>query len=404
MKNEKIIEFLMLTTVTFGFRFLSFDLGIAQLTIFRFFLIIALFSLIVNKRTITICRQKKIECNIIHIFFAMSTFTIVFAIDFASWIRTEFFILVALLIYILYINTTNSIDDICFLLKAYNISILIQALIGVYEIVSHSYLFPHEDRVLASYLSYSITPPVGMLSNINDYATLMLFGIVINYIFIKNSYKNEILYYLLTILYSALIMLTGSRGCILGMLLFYGVLYFSFIRGVTKKVISGIVILGSMFFFKDYLIKVLRFDFAATANSDSTRINLIKNGILFLKQTFGFGIGAGQENYWLANKMVYPTWGITAFHNLWIEIAACFGLALLILFVYSLLKYAKLFYKTSFSDNLQTRAVSSGFFLFLVELTIASVSSSSLIKSEYFWAFFAIMSAYYCVLVGDIKR
>jgi len=54
------------------------------------------------------------------------------------------------------------------------------------------------------------------------------------------------------------------------------------------------------------------------------RINLIRNGIHFLYSTFGFGVGAGNIEYWMAN---YPKYDVKVLniHNWWAEILAEYG-------------------------------------------------------------------------------
>jgi len=69
-------------------------------------------------------------------------------------------------------------------------------------------------------------------------------------------------------------------------------------------------------------------------------MNLIRNGLVFLSSTFGFGVGAGNIEYWMEHNPVYNTSSITNMHNWWIEILVAYGVIIFILYI---VFFAKLF-------------------------------------------------------------
>lgn len=56
------------------------------------------------------------------------------------------------------------------------------------------------------------------------------------------------------------------------------------------------------------------------------RANLIRNGLHFLSSTFGFGVGAGNIEYWMAYFAKYDTAEVLNIHNWWAEVLVGYGI------------------------------------------------------------------------------
>ena len=129
--------------------------------------------------------------------------------------------------------------------------------------------------------------------------------------------------------------------------------------------------------------------------SDLTRLNLIKNGFIFLFETCGFGTGAGNIDYWMANYGVYYTGTIENIHNWWMEILTGYGIVIFIMYI---VFYVKLFLsaykKFKTSEDKVDISISLGIMCCMAGYIVGSISSSSNISSEWLWVFWGIAIAY----------
>ncbi len=281
---------------------------------------------------------------------------------------------------------------------------ILHNLIGWYEITTGNYLFLAVERV-AAYTRK--TYPVSMFGNTNDFATFMLFSVFILYALAQNVKKPFLkLTYLATMLSSVyLLVMTSSRANILGLIIATAVfVYFSIRRRRSRNAIIVVLLSGFfvILFFPEVIVNAfsmisneLYFRFSADSGSDATRMNLIKNGFMFLLSTSGFGTGAGNIEYWMANYGVYNTGSIRNIHNWWMEILTGYGL---IIFTMYIIFYVKLFLSAlrrfkKASDEVDV-SLSLGIMCCLAGFTIGGISSSSNIGSEWLWVFWAIVIAY----------
>lgn len=131
-------------------------------------------------------------------------------------------------------------------------------------------------------------------------------------------------------------------------------------------------------------------------SSNEIRINLIRNGFLFLKDTLGFGVGAGNIEYWMNHKQLYQTGGMTNMHSWWMEILTAYGIVTfsLYLFVYcGMILKAYNYYKTSY--NYFLRQTSLAIVGFLIAFTMSSISSATNIINEWQWLVFGVIIAFF---------
>ena len=126
-----------------------------------------------------------------------------------------------------------------------------------------------------------------------------------------------------------------------------------------------------------------------------TRLNLIKNGFIFLFETCGFGTGAGNIEFWMANYGVHYTGEIENIHNWWMEILTGYGI---IIFIMYIVFYVKLFLsaykKFKTSEDKVDISISLGILCCMAGYVVGSMSSSSNISSEWLWVFWGIAIAY----------
>ena len=233
----------------------------------------------------------------------------------------------------------------------------------------------------------------------------MLFAVFITYICGKLKFPGKIIYYVTLGSSAYLLFMTGSRANILGLILSF--IMFAYLSMKNKKGRTAVLLFLAVLFvvllltpdtlynFFMTLNERLYFRFSAQSGSDVTRMNLVKNGLNFLADTFGFGTGAGNIEYWMANYRVYYTGTITNIHNWWAEILTGYGLLIFILYVkFYIGLFLSIYRKYKRSDNKMHLSISLGIMCSMVGFVIGSMSSSSNISSEWLWMFWAVAVAY----------
>lgn len=110
--------------------------------------------------------------------------------------------------------------------------------------------------------------------------------------------------------------------------------------------------------------------------------------------TAGFGVGAGNAEYWMENFALYDTFGILNPHNWWLEILINYGVFIFtgyLLFFLSLVRRLWQAYKTTDGAD---RMIAEALLLSLVGFSIASISSSSIMAFTPQWLLFAFALAF----------
>lgn len=253
----------------------------------------------------------------------------------------------------------------------------------------------------------------GFYYNANDLATVLLLAIPILIYLIFNYKKTNgckftgiVVYYfvVLSIFLFSFINIC-SRGCVIGgiiaiVLFFCGIIsqkkgkkYIS--RNNVMFVTMFILILLSLLilFFKKYVgfINFKPIDNALTSNE--VRVNLIYNGLYFLRNGFNLltGIGTGNTIYYLKNYSIFSIHNTYSFHNFWLEILVEYGLVIFLLF---LTQYIIICFKLFKNGKKSIINISNVFLVFLLAFVLASVSSSSMLTREWLWIIFAIIISY----------
>lgn len=127
-----------------------------------------------------------------------------------------------------------------------------------------------------------------------------------------------------------------------------------------------------------------------TGRSDIARLNLIKNGLYFLKQTHGLGVGAGNLYNWLADRSIYYIGDLRFIHNWYVEVLVTFGVAFFILYI---IFHGRMLYKL-YSNKYHISSLKTTFFLSFVCFSVVSISSSSNVYSEWVWMYLVVVSLY----------
>lgn len=388
----------------------SIDLGFFQLSLFRiiilFILYIMLIQVILRDGKIALATQNENRYSLTFflVWVMYAIVTLAWVKDYNSWVRTVYFLALGLICIIVYSKFFKTTENILTAFYMFSIMIIVHNIIGWYEIITGRYMFLVEERV-ARYALFR--QPVSIFHNTNDFATFMLFSIFIAYICAVNSTKiiGKMVFVGTMISSGLLLFATFSRANILGLIM----AFFTFVCLTIKNrrgryyLLIGLVMLFVFILFKPDIIfniglsisQNLKFDFTSSMGSAYIRMNLIRNGFSFLIKTFGFGTGAGNIEYWMANYAPYYTAEVLNMHNWWMEILTSYGVIIFSLYVIFYLKLLRSLYKTyKLAKNKKSISISVGIICCMVGYIIGSISSSTNMTSEWLWCFWGISVAF----------
>ncbi len=329
-------------------------------------------------------------CSYYFLFFLLySVISVVWSKSIDDWFRSVFFLVVAVLAIILYSSYFRERKQIIYPLKALCFGILIQSLIGWFEVFTRVYIFKPE-AILTRPVINQLGVPVAMQFNSNNFALMMFFGTFIAMINMTYSERFKALYFTVGVSYVVLAFLTGSRAITLAYLL--AAAFILTRKGKARTVI--VIILLALFIAipqtVSFIQNTLQFRFSENTGSDYVRMNLIRNGLYFLLQTYGFGVGAGQIQYWMRENAVYYTGSILAMHNWWLELLTSNGI---IIFAGYTAFYIKLFKLYSFENRIKKKSMGLFICSILVGFIIGGVGPSSTMSLEWLWLFWGISIA-----------
>jgi len=134
--------------------------------------------------------------------------------------------------------------------------------------------------------------------------------------------------------------------------------------------------------------------------SNALRANLVRNALHFTARSAGFGVGAGNAEYYMGHYAIYPVGRTTNLHNWWMEILVNYGVLILagyvILYVALVLNlwraYRRVLERTA-------RMICEALLVGLVSFSIASISSSSIIAFSPQWVYLG-----FCVALLNYTR
>lgn len=409
----KILIYLMVLTSFLGARFFSIDLKFFQLSVYRIIILLIAFY-ILNKcqakprpNSFELLPQGKTR-NIVlfYIFwFLYAVITIIWVEDFDSWLRAVYFIASGLLGVIFITIFIREKKDFVKVFIMMQIMVIMHNVIGWYEIITGDYKFLNSANAA---INFNNQMPVSMMHNTNDFALLMTFGVFISFICLKNTrsvvWKASSIALIISCI--ALIIRTDSRANIIGLLIGLALLVLLYSRKDNfKNIVLKILVLALVFAalpsiyekLVSLLSDKLQFnDFGYLLSSDAIRTNLIKNGFVFLGQTFGLGTGAGNIEYWMTNWRIYDTGDITNIHNWWMELLTGYGVYVFAGYIWVYARLAKGFI-TAYMQNEDEfiTSVSLGLLCCMATFLIGAVSSSSNINKEWLWLFWGVAVGMY---------
>lgn len=410
----KLIFWLTIISSFFGPAFFTIPIGSYHLFLFRSFLPFIFFFIIlqilINRGKLSLS-TKNIKIYLLFLIFWLiySIISIVWAIDKLAALRQIYFLFEGLfLIFLIILFVKNKKDFKNFFILW--IFLLIGLLgIGLWEHLTGNHLalstFFEEARTRFKFM------PTGTFHNPNDFATFLglSFPFIIVWLHYKKGLKNNFfgIGILLTGLY--ILVATGSRGNLLALILELFV-FFLFLLKLDKKIktiVITILIISFLFIvfpspiskiFKETTTQLKNFssEYQWTKGSIINRLNLAKNALYYLRESYGFGVGARNIEWHINNYS--PYWirpNLLNLHNWWVEILANYGIFIFagyLLFYFGLIHNLWKIWK----QKLETyeKIICETIFLSLIGFFVASISPSSISAFTPQWILFGLSLAF----------
>ena len=409
---QKII-FFYVCCLYIGPDMLSVDVGIMHLSIGRFLQPIIVGMCLYKIATYSLERPLKIpSCPNTYsmcffaCWFAYAILSIIWVKDYYAWLRYCYFLFGGIITIFVISFYLYSLDNIKSLLHMSMIMTFLHALIGCYEIQSGNYLFLQDMPQIEVYIRESL--PVSSMGNVNDYATAILIGFYSSIAVYLTTHRKMIRSMVALVIFFLLIMmiLTGSRSIILGLCFSLMTTSLLYTRARRKFMLVGaitiLLFIITMIILPDmrenlvyYCDMLFNLDFQNEDSSDSIRLNLILNGLNYLKNTWFMGTGIGNIEYYMRNYLILDTHNIMIMHNWWMEILVSSGIFIFTgycLFYWRLCR--QMWRLSKYANDRDVRKIGSVMLGFLIAFTIASISSSSLMGNDIVWFFFATIIAF----------
>lgn len=414
----KKLTYFMVATVFLGAQLFAIDIGIMKISMFRISLILVgigfLLSVLQNNSNLRFYPNKLSSLYVIFfgIWLIYGIISIIWAANLSSWIRANYFIGVGFISIFTIHQFIKTKKDLIGLLKIIAGALFFHVMIGFLEIITGYYHFADMAK-LDRYNTFTEQPmtriPISTFANQNDYATMLTAGIFLTYILFSTVRKIrwKAAYGLLMVATLYLIYRTDSRANILGLAI--GFLFIALVKYFEvfnpKRVVIAVsslsVVGGFIYLTSDSVQSSLNsvlLTLLDTSNlggySNSNRLNLIRNGFMFLASTLGIGVGAGNIEYWMENYTFFKISGTFNMHNWWMEILTGYGLMIFMMYVtLYILLIVKFYQYYRWSTDSFIKSCSIALIGYLGAFILASVSSSGLLISEWQWVIFGIIVA-----------
>ncbi len=412
-RNPTRFTLLLLSTAFLGVQLIYIDIGFFKLSPYRILLILAPLLLIKWYRDRIPYLRKSINYSYFKLllFWAFYSFATLFLVaDIVAWSKSYVFFISAIITSIFIGLFLKKKDDFIKAFLIIEVIAIFLGLIGFYEIITGDYRYISEEHARLYLILTGVTGnriPISIFYNPNDFATFCIFSFYISALLtMVNTHKLFKLISLLACLsFIVLIIATESRGGFMGFVASIPFFILSLLQARTTRyklliIISCCLLViffrttWSIYFFDD-IWRAGTTLYVHSGGSDTLRINLIKNGLIFLQDHFFLGTGIGNIEYHMAHSAVYPVGWVANIHNWWMEILVTSGFLIFIPYVYLYIRNAWLLYKLPrITHDKDVSVISASFFGFIIAFVVSSMSSSSLFTSEWLWPSMALIFSF----------
>ncbi|XJS10082.1 O-antigen ligase family protein [Aerococcaceae bacterium WGS1372] len=406
---------LLVGTVFLGSQLLAIPTPLAQITPYRLLVVgllaILLYQLYKGDPNLQIVPNNNatIIVSIFLFWWCWGAISAVWTLSFINWFHAMFLLTLGVSSIIgLYLWVSDFVLW-ANIIRTMWVMMSLLALWGLYEILTNNYIFADltlldKNQTFASQPSTRI--PITTFANQNDYATLLLASLPVNIIMfnLDRHSLRRYLYFLPILLTSFLIYRSDSRMILFSIALFS---IFIFLLQFRFDFKAKQIYIG-LFSFIALVVAVLVFvpsiretisqlyyvagDFFNTG--DSRRMNLWRNGLIFLAETYGLGLGAGNIEVWMDRMAFLSVDEFTNIHNWWLEILVGYGVIVFILYVIAYILMFKSLNKLRYHDSDVIRQIAISFMAFLIVYIFASITSANNMLIEWHWVFFGVIISF----------
>jgi len=393
-----------------GANILAFRAGI-QWSLYRILLIFSLFFLLTEKG---VSKKVRLSSGSDYTYFLVfwlfySLFLIIVVEDFASYFRCFLFLLSALVTSVVIATNINSKKDLDRALRVFEIAALLLSSIGGYEIVTGNYLFVTEETndyynmniLLESTLGIRV--PISVFRNPNDFSIFLLFAYFTSFYLtrVKKNRIDRLFSTVLMVWFLFMVVATQSRASFAALLLGTFIILFDRFKylSAAKKSIIVVILLASLSSVVAWVIAnkelyeaLIAFEPDDAGSSDYARMLLIKNGLKIYGDSYGLGVGLGNIECHMA-KFPDETGHIKNIHNWWMELLVSSGPFVLLYYLRIYIKSLVYHWRRLKKKYLpkEDHYLSLVLFVILLTYSFACLTSSSVMSSEWLWAFFGLI-------------
>ncbi|AMC00055.1 O-antigen polymerase [Aerococcus urinaehominis] len=335
--------------------------------------------------------------------------SVIWAVQVTAWIKGIFLLTLGVLAIVGLYTWVNKFFDWQLIFKGAWLMMTLLTLWGLTEIVTNTYLFA-DLATLDKYRTFASQPwtriPITHFTNQNDFATMQLAYLASNGVIyhLTRTRGIKIVTVLMTALSLFLIFQSGSRMSLLMGLAYFLILILLQFKWDFKKhhyilAVLGLLVLVSAVWL---LVPSIRSSLSSLYYTgqpgriygDTARVNMWRNGLIFLGQTLGFGVGAGNLPFWLEHYAPLPINKIYNIHNWWLEILVGYGW---LVFALYLVMYGLVLYRLNqvrHRQNSSKRQVTNALMTFMIIFIPASITSANNMMIEWHWIFFGLIISY----------
>jgi len=409
---EKFFCYLVFFTGFFGVALFPIDIGPFMLFPYRIFLLFLWFifglHILIKRKIVFAQSQIKWYFLLLCFWLGYAVLSLAWAISKEAAVRDIIFLFMGFLVIFFSTYYFRAKKDLQILYNLWLAVFGILILIGFWEHLTGYHLpvsgYFHETRTWIKFR------PTGVFHNPNDYATFLALSIPFGIGIIRYGNKKYLRIFGLCNILGAfyLIVASGSRANMIAVL-FELIFIFMFLLNIKRKLKLVITVGFCIVFLFMFLPGPLQEFFSQTTeelnsvvsqteqmtDSVGVRMNLVRNGLLFLYSTAGFGVGAGNSEYYMAHFAQYNTAGILNPHNWWLETLIDYGILVFvgyIIFYIGIIQNLWKVYRKK--QTVKEKMICEALLVSLVGFFFASISSSSIMAFKPQWLLFAFALSY----------
>lgn len=379
-------------------------------------LVLGMWALFLGQRRIKTAHIYKVKNYLIFLtgWMLYAILSLLWARSTYDAVRHIFFLFTGVSVIFFVVYYFSNIQDMVYSYYLWLFILMILIAVGLWETITGHHLnvsglnyLPFRYTLYAKY-TFLFHMPSAVFRNPNDFATYLALSLPFVLAFLRHQTKIIPRVIGITLLGGALYLIikTLSRANYLASIVelaFFFVFLFKAKTKLKAAILSVLCILAFSIIFPKpahRIVGTLNEQITSlghtTGNSLTVRLHLIENSFVFLERTAGFGVGAGNAEYWMANFPIYDTGGVLNPHNWWVEILTDYGIFIFVGYVlfYLCLVWSLFQEVRRHGGNNTERMINEALLTSTVGFSIASISSSSIMSLRFQWFLFAFALAF----------